>query len=500
MTNKSDSSLDLTFSSERVDFFDQLLGKAILSVCLFGTVLIWCCIRSYYVNEGREGLSDSVVPLGIKILVTLGLVVPALIAIRKDSQVAWFAGLSGAIGTVPLLPLLPFLREYTHIIVLLWGFTLSASFFARIVPNRVPIFAQCFMLYVATCALSATINFVIFENIWQLKVGVAFLILFGAFVILMLGVVVEPAQAELRFDSLLDGFVWGAFGQAVVALAAIPLLVCLPFSEGNDTVFGLGYYDKYKSTFSGPVSLGMFFVISMPLVLLWMQRKDRASWIATGYFQLMPWFMMATGSRTARIVAVGTFGMLLARPKTRRPMLVVLPSAILAYWVAFKYQSLPAAIFKLLGRNVDPSRDLSDRFFVVTDRIEFIKETIAQMSNAPLILKLLGFGPGTGGYRVSRFPSPHNMFMNQWVETGIIGLLALVAFLVTLAWALWRHARADQRDLQSAWLLLIALFSFAAVCATYAPTYWGYTMVVLLVSISAATAFKMNEEHRLTAG
>jgi len=503
--------VDPGLSEERTEFFDRVPGKFLVALWLFATALTWCVIRSHYVNWGEDGLGDEAVPLILRALVMLAMLAPVSVLIWKDSRIAWLSGLSIAIGMVPLLPLLPFIRDYTHLVVIIWALVIARTLVKRIPLSSVPLFAACFFLYIGACILSAGVNFILFHNVWQLKVSVSYLILFGAFATLMFAVVVAPSDAEMRFDGLLDGFVWGVAGQTLIAMVAVPLIFILPFTNGNDTIFGLGYYDKFKSTFSGPVALGMFFLMSVPLLLLWTDRKaivawpagfsswpkERAAWVVIGYFQLMPWFMMATGSRTARVTFAGTLVLLLAMARTRFVVALMLPSTITAYLVGFYYQSLPAAINRFVSNDVDPSRNLSDRFFSVPERTELVKETVNAMNSAPPGLDLIGFGPGVGGYRVSGFPAPHNLLMNIWVETGALGAIAIVCFYVVLVWGLVRHARPARETTFPALLLLIAALSFALTNIVYNPMYWGLSMMTLLITVSAVVAFDAKSGSRI---
>lgn len=482
-----------TVSSAAQDILESNLGKFILTAFLFLVMLAWCSVRSHYLEGGRDDVGDNLVPLWIRACVLVALLIPVLVALKQDRQLSWLVGLSAAVGSVPLLPLLPFLRDYTHLAVLAWLLILPPVFLQRIPISHVPMFLALYIAYIATCAFSAVMNYVHLHNIWQIKVGVTFLILFGGFGYVMAAIACRPLQAEARFRSLLDGFVWGAFAQAAIAVVALPLLLLSSFTVGNDTIFGLAYFDKYKSTFSGPVSLGIFFVISVPLLLIWMDGKGRSSWLAKLYLQFAPWIMMATGSRTARIAEIGMIGMLLLLPKSRMRTLAFLPSTLVAYIVGFQYQALPPAIFRFFSTDVDPSRDMSDRFFVVADRIEFTKETIVEMAQESAFVKLFGFGPGTGGYRTSGFPTPHNMLLNQWAETGVIGTLALIGFMVLLIWGLVKYGLSRSPGADQGWVLLIAIASFAAVNATYAPHYWGYVMVLLLLASTKIIAFRTEQ-------
>ncbi|NEW96032.1 hypothetical protein DY467_04520 [Rhodopseudomonas sp. BR0G17] len=434
----------------------------------------------------------------------LAMAVPALLLIGRDDRLAWLAGLSISLGTVPLLPFLPFLRDYTHLVVLVWLVSVSVGAF-RLAPLRsVPLWGIAFLLFIAVCVVSMVVSFTTFQNIWQLKVGVAYLVLFGSFALLLYAISVDPEKSEKRFVGLLDGFVWGIGGQAIVALVAIPLLFYIPVSEGNDTVFGFGYYDKYKSLLSGPVSLGMLFLISVPLVLLWAYRSAvlpcskggwllpsaAIGWAVVVYLQTMPWLMMATGSRTARLVfPVMLLALVFASPATRRVALSMIPSSVAAYFVGFFYQSLPSAVERFYTTQVDPSRDISDRFLSIADRTPLAMDTIRKMNHSSPVAQLIGLGPGTGGYRTSGFPEPHNFLMNVWAETGWLGAALLVAFFVLLVGGLLRSAASGRPDSFAARMLLVALLAFGPVIITYNPWNWGVGMGLVLMLCTAVVCF-----------
>jgi hypothetical protein len=469
-------------------------GKSILASYVIFVGLAWCFIRSYYLEEGMPSQGDGV-PISVRALLFLALIVPTFFILRKDALTAWFVGLSVAGGTVPNLPLLPFFQDYTHVVVALWAVILSVPLLRQASDRQLPVFMLCFIFFMIVCAISWAANFWSFGNVWQAKIGVAFMVQYGTLGVVLCSIATQKSEARSRFYALLDGFVWGAFGQALVSLIVVSLLFYLPYAQGNDTIFGLSYYDRLKSTFQGPVALGMFFLSSFPLVLLWMRRNRGwptrgLEWVALGYCQLLPWLLIATGSRTARVMSVATMGMLLAAPKTRRATLILLPSASLAYYLGFTYQSFPSAVSSFLGHKESLSNNLAGRFFEVSDRMELTKEAIAALKDSTLMSKLIGFGPGTGGYRISGFPEPHNMILNELSQTGVLGLAAMLGFLLALALPLWRQASSKKPGSIAAWLLFVALVSFESVNGTYDPAHWGLTMFIILLTSCGLCAIR----------
>jgi hypothetical protein len=488
-------------------------GKLLITAWLFVTAVAWCVLRSHFDNWGKHDAGDTAVPISLRAILALAFLTPALLMSVRGTRLAWLTGLSVSLGTLPSLPFFPYLRDYTHLVMFVWLLASVRSLFHRVSLQRIPLFVLMFWSYIAICSISAAANFAIFHSIWQVKVGISYLILFGAFGAMMSALTAEPEQAEARIDNLLDGFIWGVGGQVVLALVVIPLIFAIPYSEGNDTIFGFSYYDRYKSTFSGPVAASMLFIVSVPFLFLWAHRRNLnlfapfqsrpkvlGFWLASAYLQLMPWLVMATGSRTARVAFVGTFLVLLVIKKTRGAMLAMLPSTAVAYFVAFYYQSLPAAVERLFTPDANPSMNLSDRFFAVPDRVQFAGETVSAMMGAPGWVKLVGFGPGTGGYRLSGFPEPHNFLMNQWAETGLLGVATLVAFFTAITWGIMKHVIARQGRQFPSLLLLLALISFSAANLTYNPAYWGISMYMALI-MSAAVAWPGDRRpaQRLTA-
>jgi O-antigen ligase len=219
--------------------------------------------------------------------------------------------------------------------------------------------------------------------------------------------------------------------------------------------------------------------------------KSSTFWWTLGYLQLVPWLIMATGSRTTRVAFVGAFLALLAMRRTRGLMVYMMPSTIAAYLVGFYYQSLPAAIERFFSADANSNMSLSGRFFADTERFQLIRDTISAMNDAPQWVKLIGFGPGTGGYSISGFPEPHN-FLNHWAETGVLGIIALVGFFAALLWGLLRQALRSRQSSIPARLLLVALMLFSVANLTHDMAKSGLMMALLLLVTAAVVAF----DHR----
>ncbi|WP_271570348.1 hypothetical protein [Bradyrhizobium sp. CCBAU 11386] len=493
--------------------------KLALSVLLFVVSIFWGVVRSSLILRSAFGdVLENEVPFWIRISFFAALVIPSAVFFLLRRDRFWLLGLSSAIGVLPELPLLPFMRDYAHLVII--GSVTSALLFGRTFrpESRIPGFARAYVLYVLLCGASAIVNFVLFQNIWQLKVGISFLLFFTALAA-MIATVSSRSEPPWRIvEGVVDGFVWGAIGQCLIAIVSLPLLFIVPYEQGNDTVFGLAYYDRYKSTMSGPVSLGVFFVAAMPLVLLWMRRRSspantRLGWM---YLQMAPWLIVFSGSRTARVVVIGLILSFLLKPATRRAALLILPSTAIAFYVGFYFESFPSAVRALLGDTNAATLSIRGRFFEVSDRSELIIATLRALpllgqtlielarSNGgpfdlppvaamlpPQVLQIInlivGYGAGVGGYLRSGYPSPHTTLLNLLVETGILGFVLYCAFITWLALRLLvRSFSGSDPHAITPWLCLLSYGAVLTAHGTYVPQWWGYYSVILILAAAAA--------------
>lgn len=452
---------------------------------IFVIILAWCAVRSILTGEGANVAGQAIIATGIRVAFLVSLLVPIAFFAALRLPLGWLLGLSACVGQMPGVPLLPFIQDYAHAITL--AFAVYALFSGALAgkSTRAPLFAWVFAAYIAVCAISATLNYMGHGNIWQAKVGVSFLMLFIPVAFLIFTFSLVEDRASPLIDPLLDGFVWGAITHGIIGALAIPALIAWPSTAGNDTLYGLGYYYRYKGTFSGPVSFAFFIIVSVPLILLWAQRIGRLPWAAAAYLQFSPWLLMATASRAGRVAAIVPFLMLLRHKETRKHMVMILPSAAIAYWLCFYYVSLPAAIEAVTGVLSDPSMEMSDRYFESSERTELVKETVHSMLKAPWIVDLFGNGPGVGGYSTSGFPAAHNMIMNVWVETGAVGVLLFIAFVLALLIALLRVAFSRSDHASTAWIVTASLAGFGLANAAYQTVYWGYALVLIFIAICA---------------
>ena len=463
--------------------------RLVLVVWLFSVSITWCFLRSSYLDWGATGLSEQTIPLWLRGIVFAAFLLPTVAVMLRRDSLFWLLGLSATIGTVPQLPLLPFVHEYPHLVIV-FGVAPLVAFegFRQWTLRRFT--SRIYVAYLGVCVLSTFVNWVVSGNIWQLKVGIAFLILFGCFAAFIISTSETTKGRDVTFSEMLDGFVWGIFAQGIIALLTFPLLLMFQAHEGNDTVFGLAYYERYKSTFPGPVNLGMFVVVSMPLILLWMNRHAAKSWIGLTYLQFLPWVVIISGSRTARGVGLFVLLFTILRRETRMTSIAILPSAVGASYIGFFYNSFPAALRALFGDDESTTLSFKGRFFDLSDRTGLVAQTETWLTSGWQGVEgwfhtIFGFGAGVGGYVQSGFPSPHTMVLNLIVDTGVVGLLLYACFSAWLLMLLLNQSFRDERDSLKSWTCFIVLCSALIANSTYVPHLWGFYMVTIIFSCAA---------------
>lgn len=496
--------------------------KLLLAIWLFCVSVAWSAARSNFVIKSASGeVLDNTVPLWIRLAFFAAFAVPALsfFLIRKDRY--WLLGLGSTVGILPEVPTIPFVRDNAHFLIILSAAAVVLHWATFHPKEHSSNCARTYAGYIAVCGMSVIVNFLLYQSIWQLKVGISFLIFFSALAVMIVSVSCANESRWETVESLVEGLAWGAIGQSVIAVLALPLLLSLPFEEGADTLFGLAYYDRYKSTMPGPVNLGMFFVAVLPLVLLWMRWRGSVIRTQVGWFylQMAPWLVVITGSRTARVVMIGIILSLFLKATTRRSALLILPSTAVAFYVGFYFESFPAAVRTLFGDANAATLSIKGRFFDVSDRTGLIQSALdalpilgqnplasalyAPDQNASLhieplvsilpakivtILNLLfGYGSGVAGYVRSGYPSPHTTILNLLIDTGILGFILCCTFFVWLAARLFvrSFSRSDPHAI-TIWLCLLSYGASSVANGTYVPQWWGYYSVILILASAAA--------------
>lgn len=453
--------------------------------------VVWGVFRSLLADGGVEngGVSQTV-PVAVSAVFMMILSYPALRSFRSPDRLMWLLGASVTIGLLPRVPLMPFAREGVHLLLLIGAVSMVCRRIrlGEAIGASLPL--RLYFAYFGICVISILVSQLAgAAGVWELKVGVAELILYGAFglVITRLSAMRNPGTFPPA-ATLIDGFAWAAIAQVLIAPVAIALAIANPLVQGNDSLFGMGYWDRVKVTFSGPDHAGVFFAASIPLLLWWAsrQRERIPRMAAMVYLQLAPWFLIASGSRTGRIAVLIVVGACLFRRNFRPWILKVLPSLLVAFLVGFFYQSFPAALNDLLQLGSPSGMSLQGRFFQDAERLRLISESWEFFSSAPFWRQLTGFGVGVGGYRLADYPSAHNSF-DLVIETGLVGAAILAAFLVVVVSRLTRIARLaaiSEEEPDMAFATLIGLIAATIGGVTYEVQTWGFVMVTYAIAIA----------------
>lgn len=481
-------------SQARSDDFLSLVGTKIWCFAwLIVVALVWGALRSVLLEGGIPQSNPGLtVPVWLRVCFMALFMAPLVFALRSRGRLLWLLGAAVTVGFLPEVPLMPYAREYAHLvfIVIALGTVMSGTSFIGSAKCLLPI--RLYGVFLALCTLSIITNYILREDIWQLKVGISSLILYLAFGVVIAALAVQEVAENGTMDTILDGFAWAAIGQIIITLAAIVITLQVTVLPGNDTMFGLGYWDRMKTTFAGPNRAALFFAVSIPLLILWAnnQRGQVARFAAFGYLQLAPWFVVATGSRSGRIALIISLGACLLRRSTRQGALAIMPSCFLSFYVGFYYRSLAAAIQELsiaLSGGVTHAAGIGFKgsFFHDVERVRLAEQTVHAFRDAPLFTQLFGMGLGVAGCVTCGYPSPHLNILKTVVDVGLVGLLLQGAFFVAvlsrLGWIVLRGA-ADEAD--KGFVVLVPLLAVWVVGFAEGVETTGVVMVVCAMAFT----------------
>jgi O-antigen ligase len=204
-----------------------------------------------------------------------------------------------------------------------------------------------------------------------------------------------------------------------------------------------------------PNAVALFLVpliaVASAMVVYAPDVRDR--WVSALFLVLALPAALLTFSRGG-YVALLVLGALLALSHPSRKWLV--PALVV---VAVAFSRIPAVASRI-GHQLNPT----DPNNSLDQRIRLWKATLRMLQDHPLFgTGLSGFSRTINGYRnVSGYTDqliyPHNILLNFWTETGLLGLAAFVWILVQavrLAWRGWRVGSAVWRPLQLGVLLAL---------------------------------------------
>jgi putative inorganic carbon (HCO3(-)) transporter len=242
--------------------------------------------------------------------------------------------------------------------------------------------------------------------------------------------------------------------------------------------FGGRVLEAYRAygTFEQPNPYGGFLGLILPLALGWgagqwahwlSHRHPRPSlpalilpWLAAG---LLGAALLASWSRGAWLgAAAAVAAMLLYLPRRRGLGVLLVLALVAAGWVALQSGLLPGSV---IGRLTDFSDyvqfqdvrgvDITPANYAVLERMAHWQAALSMVDQHPWL------GVGLGNYEAAypdhallNWPYPlghaHNIYLNLLAETGVLGLLAYLAFwaaVIALTVRVIRHAAYPQRGL-----------------------------------------------------
>lgn len=203
---------------------------------------------------------------------------------------------------------------------------------------------------------------------------------------------------------------------------------------------------RVTGVYTSPNALGLFIVPVMAVYAWYItQRKTHQRWVAAVLLAGILAILLAV-SKGAIIAFIATL-LLLAWLTTKRRKQVLFGLAIVAAIILLS--PLRAPFLQLATLQTDSGQS----------RIQLYKGTVEIVKGHPLTgTGLAGFGPAFERVRPDQYTEkliyPHNIFLNFWVETGLLGLAAIIWIMVIVARTAYKLRGSIQHP---AWAWILAL-------------------------------------------
>lgn len=177
--------------------------------------------------------------------------------------------------------------------------------------------------------------------------------------------------------------------------------------------------------------------------------------------------ILVSGSRTASLVAlllIGLIGLWYGRNTLRKILSTFLVYASATVIAILVYYKVPTAAERI--ESGDKAIQVNGATINTSGRLEAWKELIAQLKTSAE--QWFGLGPGQasvyGKAHLKYFPQPHNEFIRQLVDNGLIGLLVFLAAAVLLIITLYLKWRKTKSPFTL--VALLTTFSLLAISTT----------------------------------
>jgi len=237
---------------------------------------------------------------------------------------------------------------------------------------------------------------------------------------------------------------------------------------------------------------GAYAVLSLPAMIavaLWARGMSRVFWWAAAGIAAIALLMTVSRGAFVAVVVATISGMLMFRRHLPAQRLAVM--ALGAFLATVLLVSLAAVLGygDLLYERLIAGTNSSDMITTSSGRTQIWSNALERMFETPLSL-LTGFGWRAYWSMPFRF-SPHNYYLNQWFNLGLVGLTCSVILFVLPV----RAARAAVDRIGGEYRAILISFIVATIAfatATffvdlYAPwlDFWAYTGIVMRIAMNA---------------
>lgn len=315
--------------------------KFLLILRLIGVSLMWGEIRADAFARQNSASNVVGVGFGLQLLFVFLCSIPVFFAARKSRQsLLWILGASITACSLSTTSM-PYINECTNLIFILAALmlvTMKKLSFRQVNKHLV---IKLFAAYFFVCLTSVLINQLIGGGVFQLKAGIAQLILYFAFGMVLVAFVTSKLLEKEFLVTLIDGYAWGAFVQLLIMPIAMLVLFQMPllpqtFTENLENT-------ARTNSASGLQNIGLFFAISLPLLIWTVANKNNRilQYILVGYLCVIPWFLMFDVSHQVTLMIVGALLFCMLQQNLRIYAFPILISCLLSYSLS---QSFPTQV------------------------------------------------------------------------------------------------------------------------------------------------------------
>lgn len=425
--------------------------RAVLaSLVAMGVYLAWSIARSFWVEQsaGDPPIGPDWIPFEKSFLFLVPLIFIAIVAMRCPGDGIWFMMATSILMIPPVIPHVPFIREYGHLVI--WVFIISLAFhhirlfvtpttharngigFAWLRDADLAVIGTG--LFLIQGVVSLLLNQMIAPNLLMAKLGISELLLYLSYLALLVWFTETTRRQWMTYRPIMGGLIFAASAAVVLGVFGCVAIYFNGVVPGNDTAFGFGYWDRLKTTFSGPDHAGIFYAAAITVFLHFgamagTTRRAAYLWALVALATIAV-LIIATGSRSARLIALLPLAVGLIYRPYRRATLIVLPVYAAAYYFGFYFRSLNGLFNVFIVDGSLAYQNIKQYFWNDPERLRLAKEAVELLLESSVLQLLLGFGPGVAGYTQLNYPSPHLTVLDIVVEQGLIGLL-LASLVVT---------------------------------------------------------------------